>query len=78
MGSLSVASYYGGGILARLHTEAEITLRPTVSQSVRLGVEPTVGLTTRYKFCLNFAVLSLWGALSDERSGLSLVSHCQQ
>jgi hypothetical protein len=29
-------------------------------------------------FCLKFAVLSLWGALTDERSGLSPVSHCQQ
>jgi hypothetical protein len=28
--------------------------------------------------CRNVAVLSLWGVLSDERSGLSLVSHCQQ
>jgi hypothetical protein len=37
-----------------------------------------VGLANRYEFCLKVAVLSLWGALSDERSGLSLVSHCQQ
>jgi hypothetical protein len=29
-------------------------------------------------FCLKVAVLSLWGALSDEMSSLSLVSHCQQ
>jgi hypothetical protein len=29
-------------------------------------------------FCLNVAMLSLWGALSDERSGLSSVSHFQQ
>jgi hypothetical protein len=28
--------------------------------------------------CPKAAVLSLWGALSDERSGLSPVSHCQQ
>jgi hypothetical protein len=33
-----------------------------------------VGLVTKYQSCLNFAVLSLWGALSDERSGLSLVT----
>jgi hypothetical protein len=38
-------------------------------------MEPTLGLVTRYYFlfegcCL---VLSLWGALSDERSGLSFV-----
>jgi hypothetical protein len=29
-------------------------------------------------FCLKVAVLSLWGALSDERSGLSPVSYFQQ
>jgi hypothetical protein len=29
-------------------------------------------------FCLKVAVLPLWGALSDERSGLSPVSHCHQ
>jgi hypothetical protein len=34
-----------------------------------------VGLATRYYFlseccCLKFAVLFLWGALSDERTGL--------
>jgi hypothetical protein len=29
-------------------------------------------------FCLKVAVLSLWGALSDERSGLSSVSHFHQ
>jgi hypothetical protein len=29
-------------------------------------------------FCLKVAVLSLWGALSDERSGLSLISYCEQ
>jgi hypothetical protein len=29
-------------------------------------------------FCLKVAVLSLWGALSDERSGLSLIGHCHQ
>jgi hypothetical protein len=29
-------------------------------------------------FCLKFVVLSLWGALSDERTGLSPASHCQQ
>jgi hypothetical protein len=28
--------------------------------------------------CLKCAVLSLWGALSEERSGLSLVSDCQK
>jgi hypothetical protein len=41
-------------------------------------VKPTLGLVTKYYFLsegcfLKFAVLPLWGALSDERSGLSIV-----
>jgi hypothetical protein len=44
-------------------------------QSVRLGVELTLGFVTRYYFlleccCLIVAVLFLWGALSDERTRL--------
>jgi hypothetical protein len=47
--------------------------RLTVSQSCR-GVEPTLGLVTRYYFlsegcCPKEPVSSLWDALSDERSG---------
>jgi hypothetical protein len=53
--------------------EDEVALRLMVSQSVCLGVEPTLGFVTRY-YCLSesrlkVAVLSLWDALSDERSG---------
>jgi hypothetical protein len=53
----------------------EVTLRLKVSQSVCLGVEPTLRLVTRYYFllegyCLKVAVLFLLGALSDERAGL--------
>jgi hypothetical protein len=56
----------------------EVTLQPTVNQSVCQGIEPTLGLVTRYYFLsegyfLKVAVLALWGALSDERSGLSFV-----
>jgi hypothetical protein len=45
------------------------------SQWVSLGVEPTLELVTRYyflseRYCLKVAVLFLWGALSDERTGL--------
>jgi hypothetical protein len=60
--SLFVASYdsqgYGGGIRTRLHTggtsfvsqsqRVRVTLRLTVSQSFCLGVEPRLGLMTRY------------------------------
>jgi hypothetical protein len=43
--------------------KVKVTLRLTVSQSVSLGVEPHFTVT----------VLFLWGALSDERTGLSFV-----
>jgi hypothetical protein len=54
--------------------EVEVTLRLTVGQYV-LVLSTRVGLATRYYFlsefcCLKFAVLYLWGALSDERTGL--------
>jgi hypothetical protein len=44
-------------------------------QSVCRGVEPTLGLVTRYYFLsegrrLKVAILFLWCDLSDERSGL--------
>jgi hypothetical protein len=51
-----------------------------VSQSVCLGVEPTLGLVNRYYFlsdgcCLKVSVLSLWEAISDERMGLQFAVH---
>jgi hypothetical protein len=50
----------------RVRVRVRVTLRLTVCQSVRLGVEPTLGLTTRCYFhlevwCLKFSVLSLFG-----------------
>jgi hypothetical protein len=63
---------------SEVKTEAEVTLRLTASQPVRLGVEPTVGPATMYSFCLKVTVLSLWGALSNKNSDLYLVSHCHQ
>jgi hypothetical protein len=53
--------------------EVEVTLRLTVSQSVSLGVEPHVGLMTRYIFLFDNCGLAFWGALSDERTGLCFV-----
>ena len=56
--------------------KVKVTLRLTVSQSVCLGVEPRLGLMTRFFFLyMKVTVLFIWGALSDERSGLSFVSH---
>jgi hypothetical protein len=56
----------------------KVTLQLTVSQSLCQGIEPSLGLVTKYYFLsegcfLKFAVLSLWGTLSNERSGLSFV-----
>jgi hypothetical protein len=56
----------------------KVTLQLTVSQSLCQVIEPILGLVTRYYFLsegcfLKFPFLSLWGALSDERSGLSFV-----
>jgi hypothetical protein len=64
--------------LISIIVEVEVTLRLTVSQSVSqfVLVSSTLErLATRYYFlseccCLKFAVLYLWGALSDERTGL--------
>jgi hypothetical protein len=47
----------------------------SVSQYVCIAAEPTLELVTRYyflseRYCLKIAVLFLWGALSDERTGL--------
>jgi hypothetical protein len=49
----------------------------SISQYV-LASSPLWNLWPDIIFCLKVAVLCLWGALSAERSGLSLVSHCQQ
>jgi hypothetical protein len=53
------------------YIKVQVTLRLTVSQSVNLGVEPRLGPMTRCLLLLNVMVLFLWGALSDERTGLS-------
>jgi hypothetical protein len=81
---LFVATYdsqgHGGGIRPRLHTgilrwksksKSHCDWR-SVSQSVSLGIEPHLWLMTRY-YCLTVTVLFSWGALSDERTGLSFV-----
>jgi hypothetical protein len=59
--------------------KVKVTLRLTVSQSVSLGVEPHLGLMTRYFFRPEYGIrLTVtffipWDALSDERTGLSFV-----
>jgi hypothetical protein len=49
-----------------------LTLRPTDSRPVCLGVEhPSGAYDQIFITCVTVTVLFLWGALSDERSGLS-------
>jgi hypothetical protein len=57
-----------------LKIKVKVTLRLTVSQSVSLGVETHLGLMTRYLLLFwQLRSCFLWGALSDERTGLSFV-----
>jgi hypothetical protein len=56
--------------------QVQVTLRLTVSQSVSQYVlvsSPILGSWPNIYYCLAFMVLFLWGALSDERTGLSSV-----
>jgi hypothetical protein len=55
--------------MSKSQSQSHVT---TDGQSVGLGVKSTLELVG-----LSVAELSLWGALSDERQGLSLVSDCQ-
>jgi hypothetical protein len=59
-----------------LQVKVKVTLRLTVSQSVCLGVEPRLRLMTRYLFMIEkLQYCPYGGALSDEKAGLSFVSH---
>jgi hypothetical protein len=61
------------GETALLRVRVRVTLRLTISQSVSLGVEPHLGFMTRYLLLCDCYGLVSWGALSDERTGLSIV-----
>jgi hypothetical protein len=58
----------------RLKVKVKVTLRPTVSQSVSLGVEPHLGLMTRYLLLLDSYGLVSCGAPSLTRGRVCLLS----
>jgi hypothetical protein len=52
--------------------EVKVMLRPTVSRPVYLGIKhPIWGLRPDIYYCMTFAGFLMWGAPSDERTGLS-------
>jgi hypothetical protein len=57
----------------KVKVKVKVTLRLTVSQSVSLGVEPHLGLMTRYLLVFNSYDLFFCCVLSDERTGLSFL-----
>jgi hypothetical protein len=78
--SIFIASYdwqgYGWGIRPRLHTgvlhSLSLMLRPTVSRPVCLGIKhPSRGLRPDFYYRRTVAGLLMWGAVSDEWTGLS-------
>jgi hypothetical protein len=60
----------------QVKVKVKVTLRLTVSQSVCLGVEPKFGTFDQSFFFSKLVSCLFWGALSDEKSGLSCVSLC--
>jgi hypothetical protein len=65
----------GIGLLQYSQSQSQTHIT-TDSQSVSiLGVEPNLGLLNRFFFSKLLSCL-IWGALSDESSGLSFVSLC--
>jgi hypothetical protein len=63
LGSLFVASHDSHGYGGSIRTRVKVTLRLTVSQSASLGIEPHLGLMTRYLLFFDSY------ALSDVRTG---------
>jgi hypothetical protein len=55
----------------QLSAKVKVILLPTVSRPVCLGVKPHLGHKTRFLLLSDIAGLFMWGALSDERTGLS-------
>jgi hypothetical protein len=59
------------GVFACLSLSMSLTLRPTVSRPVYLGIKQFWGLRPDLYYCLTVTGLVIWGTFSDERTGLS-------
>jgi hypothetical protein len=59
--------------LSSPQVKVNVTLRLTVSQSVSFVSSQIWGSWPDIYYCLKIKVLLLWGALSDERTGLSFI-----
>jgi hypothetical protein len=60
-------------LLNCLVRQVKVTLGPSVSRPVLLS-SPIWGPRPDFCYCQTVTVLSMWGALSDERTGLSFVA----
>jgi hypothetical protein len=53
-------------------TESQVRVRPKVSRPISLGVKQHLGPKSRF-LLMSVVGLFMWGALSDERTGLSFL-----
>jgi hypothetical protein len=62
-------------VSVKVKVKVKVILRPTVSRPDSLGTKHPFGAYDQiFITCVTVTVLFLWGALSDERSGLSFIS----
>jgi hypothetical protein len=76
--SSSVVKNYGCGNCCRLYLSLSLSLslilRPTVSRPVCLAIKhPSGAYDQLFYYCQSIAGVLMWGAISDERTGLSFI-----